>query len=202
MTRTRGTAGFTLIELLAAMAIFAVLAVMVQQALIVSLTTESRLADRRGQLAALQRGVMLIARDLQNIAPRAVRDSAGNFEPVLALDESGEGLTLTRGGVPTPALLPRSGFQRIRYTIADDGRGVERRVWGRLDPAPGAEPRVDRVLEDARSVRFRVWAPASGWQTVWPDPDVPATRSRLPDGIELVLETERWGQLRRVVSLR
>ena len=65
MSRGPRQAGFTLIELLAAMAIFAVLALMTQQALMAALSTERRLSVRRSELAELQRAVTVLGRDLE-----------------------------------------------------------------------------------------------------------------------------------------
>ena len=202
MTPRSEQAGFTLVELLAAVAIFAVLAVMTQQALVVALASETRLTLRRSDLAELQRAVTVLGRDLENAAPRGVRDRAGELLPVLALEAEGEALVFTRGGLPNPAGLPRSGFQRVRYALGRSGRGIERQVWRLLDPAPRQKPQVETLIDDVQRVRFRVWTRESGWRDSWPDPDNPATRNHLPEGIEAVLDTPRFGTLRRVVSLR
>ena len=202
MTKGAASAGFSLIELLAALAIFAVLAVMTQQALLVTLATETRLSTRRSNLADLQRAVTLVGRDLENAAPRGVRGADGAPGPFLILENGGETFTFTRGGLPNPAGLPRSGFQRVRYGTAQGGRGIERRIWRRLDTAPWQEPEVSVLLDDAEGVRFRVWTREGGWRSSWPNPEDPTTRERLPDGIEAVLETRQFGTIRRVVSLR
>ena len=202
MTPRSHQAGFTLVELLAAVAIFAVLAVMTQQALVVALTSETRLTLRRSDLAELQRAMTVLGRDLENAAPRGVRNRAGELLPVLGLETEGEALVFTRGGLPNPAGLPRSGFQRVRYTLGRSGMGIERQVWRLLDPAPRQNPEVETLIDDVQRVQFRVWTRESGWRDSWPDPENPATRSRLPEGIEAVLDTRRFGTLRRVVSLR
>ena len=202
MTPRRHQCGFTLVELLAAVAIFAVLAVMCQQALVVTLSLESRLSLRRSELAAVQRAVTVLGRDLENAAPRGVRDRQGELLPVLALEAGGEALIFARGGLPNPAGLAKSGFRRVRYAVSTEDEGMERQVWQRLDPAPGQAPAVETLLAGVERVRFRVWTRDDGWRSIWPDPEDPATRTRLPDGIEAVLETRRFGTLRRVVSLR
>lgn len=202
MTPRREQRGFTLVELLAAVAIFAVLAVMTQQALVITLVSETRLTLRRSDLAELQRAMTVLGRDLENAAPRGVRDRTGELEPVLALEAEGEALVFTRGGLPNPAGLPRSSFQRVRYALARSGGGIERQVWRLLDPVPRQKPEVETLIDDIERVRFRVWTRESGWRNSWPDPEKPATRSRLPEGIEAVLDTRRFGTLRRVVSLQ
>ncbi len=202
MSRGAASGGFTLIELLAAVAIFAVLAVMTQQALVVTLSAETRLAVRRSDLAELQRAVTVIGRDLENAAPRGIRGPREASEPVLTLGAGGETLTFTRGGLSNPAGLPRSGFQRIGYAPSRGGEGIERRVWRQLDPAPAQKPEVEVLVPDVVRMRFRVWSREGEWQSTWPDPEDPGTRNHLPEGIEAVLETRRFGTIRRVVSLR
>ena len=202
MSRGSVQAGFTLIELLAAVAIFAVLALMTQQALMAALSTETRLSVRRSELAELQRAVTVLGRDLENAASRGVRDSNGKAHPVLAIESGGEALLFTRGGLPNPAGLPRSGFQRIRYAFDRNAAGIERQVWRWVDPAPLQRAEAQTLLDGVERVRFRVWTGGSGWLKTWPDPGDPATRTRLPEGIEVVLHTRRFGLVRRVVSLR
>ena len=202
MNRRAASGGFALIELLVAVAIFAVLAVMTQQALVATLLAETRLSVQRSDLAELLRAVTVLGRDLENIAPRGIRGSREGSEPVLMLGADGRTLTFTRGGLPNPAGLPRSGFQRIHYALGRGGEGIERRVWRLLDPAPAQKPVVEILIPDVVRMRFRVWSREGEWQSTWPDPEDPGTRSRLPEGIEAVLETRRFGTIRRVVSLR
>ena len=202
MTRSAASAGFSLVELLAALAIFAVLAVMTQQALVATLMTQTRASVRRADLASLQRAVTLVGRDLENVAPRGVRGANGAREPFLILENGGETLTFTRGGLPNPAGLRRSGFQRIRYVLGRDGRGLERWVWPRLDPVAGQRPQVEVLYKDIEGVRFRVWTERSRWRTRWPNPEDLNTRMRLPEGIEAILDTSRFGTIRRLVSLK
>ena len=215
MIRRSVQTGFTLIELLAAVAIFAVLALMTQQALMAALSTEGRLSVRRSELADLQRAVTVLGRDLENVAPRAVRDSDGEPLALFAIEVGGEGLVFTRGGLPNPAGLPRSGYQRVRYVFNGSTEGIERHVWRRIDPAPLQSAEVETLLGGVEGVRFRVWADEGGWRDAWPepedpdalkeDPDTPKdpdTLVRLPEGIEVVLQTRRFGLVRRVVSLR
>ena len=207
----RPEAGFTLIELLAATAILAIIAL--SAVLSLRLAPGETPAARMDELARAvrflqeeamytRRNFAFLGRDLENAAPRGVRDRAGELLPVLALETEGEALIFTRGGLPNPAGLPRSGFQRVRYALGRSGRGIERQVWRLLDPAPRQKPEVETLIDDVQRVQFRVWTRESGWRDSWPDPENPASRARLPEGIEAVLDTRRFGTLRRVVSLR
>ena len=202
MSRAAAQAGFTLVEMLAAVAIFGVLAVMTQQGLMVTMSTDSRLALRRAELAQLQRAVTMLGRELENAAPRTVRGRDGEPHPAMEIEGGSDALIFTRGGLPNPTGRARSGFQRIRYAVDRSSRSFERQVWRRVDPAPLQRPDTVTLLDGVERVRFRVWTPESGWRDTWPDPEDPQTRNRLPEGIEAVLETRRFGVIRRVVSLR
>lgn len=184
----RAERGFSLIEIMAALAIFGIVAVMAQQALMLAIRSESRVSERRAALALLQRAVTQMARDIENIAPRAV----GN-EPAMIVAEGA--LTLTRGGTPNPAGLLRSGFQRVRYALSEEG--LERTVWRVLDPAPDQSPHARTLLPGATGFRVRVWS-GGAWQGAWPGIDPSPV---LPRGVETEIDTDTFGTVRRVVSL-
>ncbi len=194
-------AGFSLIELLIALALFAVIAVMTQQALLFAFSAETGLNDRRAGFLALQRAVARMVQDIANAAPRPIRNANGDMVPLLRLAEDGRLLEFTRGGLPNPAQLRRSNFQRVLYAHVEEDGALERRVWRMLDPAPEAKPAVEAMLEGVEALAFRVYAD-DAWREEWPDPARPQTQNRLPRGVEVVITTERWGRIRRVVSLK
>ena len=92
--------GFTLVEVLVAVAMFAVVAALSYGTLSQTLVSAELLGERMDRLQALQRTVRLLTDDLQQVAPRPVRDELGdNFEPAINTSfQSGFALELTRGG--------------------------------------------------------------------------------------------------------
>ncbi|MEO0385959.1 MAG: type II secretion system minor pseudopilin GspJ [Pseudomonadota bacterium] len=190
----RGTRGLSLIEVLAAMAIFGILATMTNQALLTALKIEPRLEDRRSALAMLQRAVTQIARDLENAVPIAPAEAGS----ALRLGEDGQEIVFARGGVANPAGLPRSGYQRVAYLWDGDAAALDRRVWTHLTATPRAAPRTDRILSGVTALTFRAYSAETGWRDSWPPAETPEA---WPTGLDIVLTTETWGEIRRVVSL-
>ena len=85
----RRQSAFTLIEVLVAMAVFAVLAAFAYGTLSQTLLSAEILSERMDRLQALQRTVRMLTDDLQQLAPRPVRDELGdNLRP-----SSGHGIS-------------------------------------------------------------------------------------------------------------
>ena len=104
------------------MAIFAVLAAFCYGTLSQTLLSAEILNDRMDRLQALQRTMRMLTDDLQQLAPRPIRDELGdNLRPALDTGfQSGFALELTRGGWSNPVVLPRSTLQRVGYRIEEE----------------------------------------------------------------------------------
>ena len=212
----RGRGGFTLLELVVALAVFAVLATLAYGGLRQVLQARERLEAVDRELAAVQQAFAALERDLLQAADRPVRDALGDELPAfVGRGEPGEGpvLELTRAGRPNPVGLRRSHLERVAYAL--QGGRLERWSWEALDRAPGALPYREVLLEGVRSLRLRFLGPSGsgpagdGWQPDWPPPSLPASRAggeggapALPRAVELELELEGWGALRRLLAVR
>ncbi len=199
MTAGRREGGFTLLELLVSLAIFAVLSVIAYQGLQTVLDARERIESEAARITALQALFAIMGRDLEQAVGRPIRDDFGDRQP--ALRGSDAQLELSRSGRRNPAALPRSHLQRIAYLLAD-GQLV-RRSWPVLD-RPLESPAQDTVLADGiLNLEFRYLDRQRQWQRQWPAPaarDNPPPE-RLPRAIEVVLEVEEWGVLRRLFRL-
>ncbi|NIR58907.1 MAG: type II secretion system minor pseudopilin GspJ [Gammaproteobacteria bacterium] len=190
--------GFTLVELLVALAVFALLAVMAYGGLGSTLTQLHATEERAGRTAELQHAVARLERDLSNLVARPVRGEYGDALPALASLGAGPAvLELTRGGWRNPAGAPRSHLQRVAYR--HDGERLIRASWRALDRAQDSEPVEQVLIEGVREVRARFLDTRASWHETWPPAG--AHEASLPRAIDLRLELEDWGELRRLVRV-
>jgi len=200
VTRHRG---FTLIEVLVAMAIFAVLAAFSYATLSQTLLSAEILNDRMDRLQALQRTMRYLADDLQQLAPRPVRDELGdNFRPALDTGfQTGFAMELTHGGWNNPVVLPRSTLQRAAYRLEDDE--LVRYFWYPLDRTLSNEPVGVVLLDGVESLQFRFILDSGDVSEQWPPVgrlDQFGTRQR-PRAVEVILRLVNEGEIRRLIEV-
>ncbi len=189
--------GLTLLELLVAMAVFAVIGATAYSGLDTVLATRAALAERSEQLRRLQLGMEWLRRDLEQLAARPVRDSFGSQQPALVGDTRRPMLlSLTRSGYDNPLATQRAGLQRLSYRWDGDRllRSTSPVLDGAdLDQAPAAE-----LLTGVTAVRLRFLDRQNRWQPRWPVPPAEPDSALLPRAIEIELELDGWGTVRRV----
>ena len=195
--------GFTLMELLVAIAIFAILGSLAMSGY-TELQQQSEYAEQRlERLREVQRAVQTIAQDLAQIEPRPVREPLGDtrLPAVLAGESIDYGLQFTRAGWSNTAGLPRPTLQRVGYRL--DGEGLWRDHWPVLDRTLALEPTRVKLLGGVRAVRFRYMDGNREWVDRWPvgDPTGTETDRLRPAGIEVILDLEDWGEIRRVIEV-
>jgi general secretion pathway protein J len=198
------SAGFTLLELLVAMAIFAILGTLALSGY-TELQQQSEYAEQRlERLREVQRAVQALAQDLAQIEPRPIREPLGEslVPAVLAMDSVEYGLQFTRAGWSNTAGLSRPTLQRVGYRL--DGEGLWRDHWPVLDRTLATEPTRVKLLGEVRSVRFRFMNAARDWVERWPvsdGSDVAGSERLRPAAVEIVLDLEDWGEIRRVIEV-
>ena len=185
------------------MALFAILAAFAYGALGQALLSAEILTDRMNRLQALQRTVRMLSDDLQQLAPRPVRDElSGNYAPALSTNfQSGCAIELTRGGWSNPMVLPRSTLQRAAYRI-EDGELI-RYHWNVLDRTLSQEPLAQTLLDGVESIEFRFYESTGGYTTQWPPLNqLTAASARMrPTAVEFILRLEIEGEINRLIEV-
>lgn len=195
--------GFTLIEILVAMAVFAIMAALAYGSLSQTILAAEILGERMDRLQALQRTVRMLTDDLQQVAPRPVRDTLGDdLRPALDTGyQSGFAIELTRGGWSNPAVLPRGTLQRVGYRIEENE--LVRYYWQSLDRTLSEQPVGVTLLDGVEAIEFRFMVDSSNYSTEWPPANAPGelgARMR-PRAVEVTLRLEEEGDIVRLIEV-
>lgn len=201
--RSGGMRAFTLIEVMVSLAIFAILAALCYGALGRTLESAEMLNGRMDRLQAIQRTMRLLTEDLQQLAPRPIRDELGeSFGPALDTGfQSGFALELTHGGWSNPIVLPRGTLQRSAYRMEDDE--LIRYHWMVLDRTLANQPAEVVLLDGVESILFRFLEANGQWTEQWPPNSRPGdlgVRER-PRAAEIILTLAQEGEIRRLVEI-
>lgn len=209
--------GLTLIEVLVAMAITAIAAVIAYAGLDSAIRLSASAEEEMDRLQSLSRVLDIMGRDFRHIVPRNVRNASGNgFDPALVFNESANPVVeFSRNGWtnPHPEKFQRSQLQRVAYHL--DQEKLIRYSWPVMDRYSDTKMQEAVVLEKVKKFALRALVSnpqaASGTvnfsQTTWVDSWPPSTGSAptavvpLPVAVEITIEIEGWGTIRRLVEL-
>ena len=186
--------GFTLIEMIIAIAIFAMLSLGAYQVLQGVLRSDEISLERGLVLKKLQRAMLIVERDIQQMNARNNRsDDALTAMPLqvgkFLFDSDDDGIAFVRSGWRNPlSQLPRSSLQRVAYRLKDNN--LERLSYVYLDPATGDEPKIQILLKDVEKMTFEFYH-ADKWIDVWTD------KKAIPAGIRINLILARFGDINR-----
>jgi len=190
--------GFTLIEMMIAIAIFAILSLGAYQVLQGVLRSDEISAERGNALKQLQRAMVFVERDFQQMNARNNRsDDELTAMPLQAgkfmFDSDEDGIAFVRSGWRNPlSQLPRSSLQRVMYRVKDSY--LERLSYVYLDPTTGEEPKRQRILDNVESLTFEFYD-QNKWHETW------TNKKALPDGVKMTLTLKRFGEIQRLFLL-
>ncbi len=190
--------GFTLIELMVSLGIFAVVSVIAYSGLMLLIDNRILVERNADRLDQIQRAISMLDRDLQQAAPRGIRDPFGERRAALLSDDLAA-LEWTRAGRPNPMGATRSELQRLGYRV-EDGNLV-RMQWRVLDQSQEPPLREEAILQRVEELRLRFLGENGEWTEVWPPAGIPPEFAPLPRALEVILVLEDLGEIRRLVEL-
>ena len=190
--RRQKASGFTLLEVLIAIAIFSVISLTSFTIFDTVLTGDEASKAQTNRLNELQRGFLVLERDITQIARRSVRIN-GEAPQTFYLyadgpDNEDGALAFVRAGWTNPGLLlPRSDLQGIAYQLKDNT--LMRYHANFVDPIVGEEPKTRPLISNVVDVQFEFFQQGK-WQKE-------LNSSSLPQAVAIEIETEDLGNIRR-----
>ena len=152
------------------------------------------------RLSQLQIGMSLLQRDIEQAVKREIRDEFGDSQPAMYSGSFTDILLeFTRGGYPNPMALQRSGLQRVGYLLEEET--LYRLTWPTLDRAQETEPRRSRLIDNIKSMELVFFDQQMRPHSEWPIKNQETDnnpQNPLPKAIELTLELEKMGNIRRL----
>ncbi|MCL6704242.1 type II secretion system protein GspJ [Pseudomonas sp. T1.Ur] len=168
--------GFTLLELVVALAIFALLGLAGWRLFDGVARVQQGAGDHERDIRALQRAIGIIERDVW----QAVAGSVKLLSPVQ--------LQLQRSHWRNPLDQPRSERQSVTYRLEGPA------LWRDSHGEGAVHLQQQRLLDNVRSLSWRLYDPRHGWHAAPPDDAAPLA-------LELVISSGRFEQVRRVLLL-
>ncbi len=194
--------GFTLLELLVALAVFAMVSLMAYSGLRAVLQSKQVTEQHAQRIQHLQSAVLMLERDLSQVALlRGIRDEYGDRQEALRTADFGSiTLEFTRAGWRNPISMPRSTLQRVAYGVEEES--LRRFSWTVLDRAQQGTPNQVVLLDGVRDMRLRYLAETGEWHDQWPPAGLAQTSAvPFPQALEIILELEDMGEIRRLLPL-
>lgn len=186
--------GFTLLEVLIAIAIFSVISMASFSIFETVLNSDKATKTRTDRINELQRGFIIIERDMLQIARRSVRlNGEAPQEGFLhtsneSYSTNEQALAFVRHGWTNPGLLlPRSEMQSVAYQLNDDV--LERVHFNFVDAVLGEEPKVRPLISQVEKLDFEFYD-GKKWQKT-------LTENSLPMAIAIEIDTTDYGVIRR-----
>jgi len=197
--------GFTLLEVLIAVTVTAIIGIAVSQVLSATLNAKEGVDRVSAAFEGVQRGMLLLERDLFQAVHRPVRDPFGEMLFAMTSRTDDGDIELTRTGWRNPLQRARSKLQRVAWSL--EGEELRRYYWTVLDRAQDTEPEDQVIMEGVAALDLRFLDPDGQWHTEWPtneqltNTQAGAQEQPLPSAVEVVIEHRRFGRLRRLFDM-
>lgn len=209
-TRSSTESGFTLVEVLIAVGLTALVGVISYSFLNTAIDAYSTHAERAKRLDQINLFFTRLGRDMLHTVNRPIYDEFNDEKAALEGGFSAEYLlSLSRGGWPNPREMPRSSLQRVAYGLNDTR--IERVVWPVLDRVDSENVYKSVALDGVNNVVFRFLKEqaisldndeiSNDWEDSWPLTVNGEPGAGLPVAMEVTLDLEGWGEVRRIFAV-
>lgn len=201
--------GLTLVEVLIAAVIMAVIGVISFQSINATVNSKESVEENLARLARLDRTWLLLETDLRNVVSAARRQvygpGSGSDIPPMVVDNSAGGgywFVVLRGGHANPLNFIRSEVIRVGYRLEENT--LWRDVWYDLASVDVDQARSQKIVEGVERIEVRILSDqaqsfSSGpWVDRWPRED---NVLALPMALEITVEFERYGEIKRLYSV-
>jgi general secretion pathway protein J len=186
--------GFTLLEVLIAIAIFSLISLSSFTIFNTVLKSNESSKIRTERVNELQRGFVLIERDLLQIAKRSIRLNGEEprddflYTDSNSFSDSESTLAFVRHGWTNPGLLlPRSEMQSVAYQLNEEA--FERLHFNFVDAVQGQEPKIRKLITGVEQLNFEFFYDKKWQKTI--------VNKSLPKAIAVELITKDYGLIRR-----
>ena len=186
--------GFTLLEVLIAIAIFSVISMASFSIFETVINSDTATKARTDRINELQRGFLIIERDMLQIARRSIRlNGEAPLSDFLHTDNdsfttSEQAIAFVRHGWTNPGLLlPRSDMQSVAYQLNENT--VERVHFNFVDAVLGEVPKVRPLISQVEKLNFEFYD-GKKWQEILQE-------NTLPMAIAIEIDTTDYGIIRR-----
>jgi general secretion pathway protein J len=199
--------GFTLLEVLIAIGITAMIGLGSWQILNSAIRSSEATQSRLEELNALQKTMLIMSRDFQQLLPRAIRDEYGDYQKALTSKSEFYLIELSRAGWRNPLDDHRSNVQRVAYEL--DGNTLVRHYWSVLDRSQDSQSLARTLMDGVESVSFKFMNDSGGWLDEWPPSDASGTTpvdprfndNQFPSALSVIIKLERFGTITRLFDL-
>jgi general secretion pathway protein J len=161
------------------------------------------------ELKALQKTILLISRDIQQIVARSVRDEYGDYQPAVQTKGSLYKFEFSRAGWRNPLGDPRSNIQRVAYELNQEE--FIRHYWNVLDRSQDSESVHRTLLKGVEEFSIRFMKEDNSWTDEWPVSDAAADdeetqdprlkTNQVPKAVKITFKLKQFGTVSKLYDL-
>lgn len=188
---------FTLLEMLISVAVFALMAAMAYGGLNQVIRSSAQIKISNETLSELQFALSSIEKDLLQLSNRKIRDEFGDEQAAIKVAQ--DRLIFSRLGWANFIGAQRSHIQRVEYVIIENQ--LIRQYWTSIDQTVEQTPIQSVLINNIKSMSIKVIDSNQEIQTTWPVSDSGEASSVTAKAIEINLELEQWGEVRKLIEL-